>query len=89
MGEKCFEVDVRVTPKSSRKKVEWDDAGGLKVWVTAAPTDGEANEAVVEALAKQFRTPKSSIDIIRGGTSRNKRIRFLALTEEEAHAKLH
>ena len=70
-------VAVRLTPKASRNRVEGLQAeadGGvlLKVSVTAVPEDGKANAALVKLLAKEWRLPKSSIEILHGATDRRK-----------------
>jgi uncharacterized protein (TIGR00251 family) len=70
-------VAVRVTPKASRDKVDGlaDTAEGatvLKVAVTAPPEDGKANDAVVRLLAKTWKIPKTSLDVVSGATSRSK-----------------
>ncbi len=69
-------VDVRVTPRASRERIEADllpdGTWSLKVYVTCVPEDGKANAAVIAALAKALRLPKSAITITRGQTSRNK-----------------
>lgn len=70
---------VRVTPRGGRDAVEgWiTDAAGravLKVRVSAAPTDGSANAAVIALLAKALRRPKSSLRLVSGETARLKLI---------------
>lgn len=70
-------VAVRLTPKASRERIEGlaPEAGGgvaLKVSVTAVPEDGKANAALVKLLAKAWRVPKSSMDIVQGATDRRK-----------------
>ena len=68
-------IAVRVTPRSSRDAVEGvDDAGTLRVRVTAPPADGAANKAVIRLLAKTVGVPKGTVSIVRGGTSRHKRV---------------
>jgi len=72
-----LKVAVRLTPKASRDRVEGGQAeadGGmvLKVSVTAVPEDGKANAALIKLLAKQWRLPKSSIEIVHGATDRRK-----------------
>jgi len=72
-----LKVAVRLTPKASRDRVEGGQAeadGGvvLKVSVTAVPEDGKANAALVKLLAKEWRLPKSSIEIVHGATDRRK-----------------
>jgi uncharacterized protein (TIGR00251 family) len=70
-------VSVRLTPKASRERVEGlaaeaDGGVALKVSVTAVPEDGKANAALVKLLAKAWRVPKSSLDIVQGATDRRK-----------------
>lgn len=72
-------IAVRVTPRSSKPGIgEWragaDGREELEVRVSAAPTDGEANAAVIKLLAKALGVPKGSIAIVSGETSRHKRI---------------
>ncbi len=70
-------VAVRVTPKASADKVRGvvlDEAGvaWLQVAVTAVPEDGRANKAVVALLAKRWRVPKSTVEVVQGATDRRK-----------------
>ena len=65
-------LQLRVQPRARRSALERTDGGGLKAAVTAAPEDGKANAAVVALLAQAWRVPKSTIEIVRGGTAREK-----------------
>jgi hypothetical protein len=47
--------------------------GMLRVAVTAAPEKGKANKAIVGALSKVLEMPKSSIELVAGDTSPQKR----------------
>lgn len=72
-------LTVRVTPKGGRDAVDgWtqDEAGRpiLRVRVSAAPSDGAANAAVVALLARALRVPKSAVRIAAGETARVKRL---------------
>lgn len=78
------EVEVRVTPKSSRTKVEFGE--NIKVWVTEPPVDGQANDAVRKALAKALKVPPSAVELIRGHTSRTKAFRIAGLDEAQLTA---
>ena len=64
-------VNVRVVPRARVQKIV-ADGETLRVYTNAAPTDGEANAAVIKMLAKHFGVPKSCIIIIRGATSHDK-----------------
>ncbi len=68
---------VRLTPKASANRIDGvaEDAEGhglLRVSVTAVPEDGKANTALIKLLAKEWRLPKSAIEIVQGATDRRK-----------------
>ncbi len=75
-----MQIQVRVTPRSSRMKAEYRDSV-LYVWVMAAPTDGQANEAVRRYLADLLDLPPSRIELVRGQASRQK---VFAIEAEES-----
>ena len=86
-GSSSTLLTVRAQPKASKNAVEgWvvdaDGRPALKVRVTAAPSDGAANAAIVKTVAKALGTPKSAIEIISGETARLKRLRIAAPIEE-------
>ncbi len=56
---------VRVQPRASRDEVVGWDGVTLRVRVSAAPVDGEANEALVAFLARSFRVPRSAVTLVR------------------------
>ena len=62
---------LRVQPRARRTMLEFS-SNMLKALVTAPPEDGKANAAVVALLAGAWRLPKSSFDVIKGGTARQK-----------------
>lgn len=64
-------VSVKVIPRSSQHKVV-DQEDSLRIYVHASATDGKANKAVIELLAKYYSTAKSNISIVRGEKSREK-----------------
>ena len=66
-------IKLKIVPNSSRNELIIED-DFLKVKVTAQPIDNKANKALVEFLAKQFKIPKSYIEIIKGNTSKEKTI---------------
>lgn len=82
------EVDVRVVPRSSRNRIETLPDGSLKAWLHAPPTDGQANAALCESLAKALRIPKTEIRIVRGETSRTKRLRIEGLELSDLRKRL-
>ena len=85
-------IAIRVTPRSSKPGIGAWRAGAdgreeLEVRVAAAPTDGEANAAVIKLLAKELGVPKGSIEIVSGETSRHKRV-AVSLDEVDLRARL-
>jgi len=82
---------VRVTPRGGRDAVDgWAvDAAGrayLKVRVSAAAADGEANAALTAFLAKTLKRPKSSVRIVAGETARVKTLEIEDLDEAALEA---
>ena len=70
---------VHLTPNASRNEVTGVEkidgkAARLKVKVTKVPEKGKANKALCELLAKYFKLPKSSIEVISGSKSRTKSV---------------
>jgi uncharacterized protein (TIGR00251 family) len=73
-------VDVQVVPRASRTAVGPAAGGRLRVAVTAPPVDGEANAAVVDALAAAFGVRRSAVEIVRGERGRRKTVRIAGAT---------
>jgi uncharacterized protein (TIGR00251 family) len=46
----------------------------LLVRIAAAPRDGEANKELCAFLSRFFHVSKSSVEVVRGGTSRHKAV---------------
>ncbi|HTH15005.1 MAG TPA: DUF167 family protein [Magnetospirillum sp.] len=70
-------VQIRLTPKAARDRIdglaaEADGGTVLKVSVTSVPEDGKANAALIKLLSKQWRVPKSAMEIVQGATDRRK-----------------
>ena len=70
-------INIRVIPRAKKDELSLDDSReALKVRLTSAPVDNEANKALVKLLAKLFKIKKSSITITSGKKSRDKRVRI-------------
>jgi uncharacterized protein (TIGR00251 family) len=67
--------DILVTPRASREKVGPMVGDRLKVAVTAPPVEGEANAAVVAALARALGVARARVTLARGEGSRRKTVR--------------
>ena len=80
-------LPVRVTPRSSREHIELSEEV-VRVWVMAAPTDGQANEAVIRIVAKHLGIAKSRISVARGQASREKTLAIEGMDLAEVRIKL-
>ena len=77
---------LRVQPKAKRNAVLGEQAGALKVGVTAPPEDGRANEAVLALLREVFDLSRSQVVLLSGQTNRNKVVLVRGVTAEELAA---
>jgi hypothetical protein len=66
-------LSVRAQPGARRNAVVGEQAGSLKIAVTAPPDQGRANKALVEVLCAQLGLKKSCVELIAGPTSREKK----------------
>lgn len=66
-------IKVKIVPNSSKNDIIIEDEF-IKVKVTAQPIENKANKALVEFLSKKFKIPKTSIEILKGETSKEKTI---------------
>jgi uncharacterized protein (TIGR00251 family) len=70
------ELNIQIKPGSSRDQVEQLEDGTWMVRLKAKPVDGAANKALIELLSRAFDVPKSRISIVRGDSSRFKKVRI-------------
>ncbi len=81
-------LEVRVQPRSSRNQIVGEQAGSLKIKLTAPPVDGEANATLLEFLATYLQIPRRTISLVRGKTSRNKLVEIKGISPEELLLKI-
>ena len=67
-----MKYNIKIIPKSSQTEIIEQNDDFLKIKLKAVPEKGKANAELIKFLAKQFKTTKSNIQIIKGETSRNK-----------------
>jgi len=67
-----MKINITVKPNAKVSEVIKIDENNFKIKVDAPPSDGKANERLIEILAKHFKVSKSSIHIIKGLKSKNK-----------------
>jgi len=72
-------LTVRLTPKGGRDAIDGvermaDGRSVLKVRVRAAPSEGEANDALVRLMAKALGVAPRQVSLAAGATARIKRL---------------
>src|SRR5947208_9041479 len=81
-------LPVRAQPGARKAGVKGEQAGMLKLAVTAPPEDGRANEALVELLREVLGVKRSQVELLSGATSREKKFLIRGLTRDELAARL-
>lgn len=75
-------VKIKIVPNSSKNDLIIEDEF-IKVKVTAQPIENKANKALIEYLSKYFKLPKTSIEILKGDTSKEKTLLFATKDAEK------
>jgi len=86
-AEGCV-LPVRAQPGARKTGVVGEQAGALKVAVTAAPEQGKANKALAEALREALELKRSQVELLSGETSRDKRFLIRGVTRTELQARI-
>ncbi len=81
-------LELVVQPRASRTRAVGEHGGRLKVQLAAPPVDGEANEALVEFLARALGVRRAAVAILRGETGRRKTVRVAGVGAAAALAAL-
>lgn len=75
-------LPVKVVPRASKNAIVGWENEELKVKLNAVPEKGEANEELINFLAKTWKIPKSAFTIQSGETSRHKKLLIRGITLE-------
>lgn len=75
-------IKLKISPNASKNEIIKTDEM-VKVKVTAQPIENKANKALVEFLSKNFKVSKSSIEIVKGETSKEKTILFKNISSDK------
>ena len=72
-------LTVHLTPKGGRDAIDGietmsDNRAVLKIRVRAAPSEGEANAALIKLIARAVGVPPRDVSLVAGATARIKRL---------------
>jgi uncharacterized protein (TIGR00251 family) len=81
-------VSIRAQPGARRAGVLGEQAGALKLAVTAPPEDGRANVALIELLRDLLGVKRSQVKLHSGATWRNKKLLVRGVAKAELAARL-
>jgi uncharacterized protein (TIGR00251 family) len=81
-------LPVKAQPGARKAGVQGEQAGALKVAVTAPPEDGRANKALAGLLRDTLGLKRSQIELLSGATSRDKRFLIRGLTPAELRTRV-
>ena len=77
------DVSLKITmrliarPNSKKEKISADDKGNLLIAIKDRAVENQANSAILKAISKKLGVSKSSINLVRGGKSKNKQIQII------------
>ena len=81
-------LPVRAHPSARKNAVTGEQAGALKVSVTAPPEDGRANQAIVEVLREALGLKRSQVELVGGQSSRDKQFLIRGIAKDVLVAKV-
>ena len=81
-------MPIRLQPRAKRDEVVGERAGAIVIRVSAPPVDGKANAALCAFVARAAGVSRSSVEIVRGQTSRDKVVRVEGVTQQTVQAAL-
>lgn len=82
-------LPVRAHAGARQNAILGEREGALRVAVTAAPEKGKANSAIIAVLSKALGVSKSSLELIAGDTSPQKRFLIHGATVHSLAATLN
>ena len=75
-------ANIRISPNAKKNEIIKNETE-VKIKITAQPIDGKANKCLIEFLSKNFKIPKTQIEILKGETSKEKTILFKTSDSEK------
>ena len=75
-------LNLKISPNASKNEIIISE-DGIKVKITAQPVDGKANKALIEFLSKELKIPKTSIEVVKGTTHKEKTLLLKIFDEKK------
>jgi len=79
---------LHVVPRAAKDEIVGLYGNALKVRLSAPPSRGAANAALIDLLAERLDLPKHQLQIVSGQTSRRKRIAVRGVSLEVLESRL-
>ncbi len=86
-AEGCV-LPVRAQPGARRNALVGEQAGALKIAVTAPPDQGRANKALVDVLCDQLDLKKAQVELLSGHANRAKKFLLRGISAAAAAERL-
>jgi uncharacterized protein (TIGR00251 family) len=86
-AEGCV-LPVRAQPGARRAAILGEQAGALRVAVTAPAVEGRANKALLEVLRVTLGLKRSQVELLTGETNRAKRFLIRGLSRAELESRV-
>lgn len=88
-GKAGAALAVRVTTRASKNQIVGALSDGtIKIRIAATPTEGQANEELINYLSDVLGVAKSRIELVAGNAGRDKLISVLDIDAETLHNKI-
>jgi uncharacterized protein (TIGR00251 family) len=81
-------VAIYVQPRASKTELAGMHDGCVKIRLAAPPVDGEANDALVEFIARRIGMPKRNVRIVSGQAARRKVVEVEGADDQQVRSAL-
>ena len=76
-------ISVRVQPRAGRNKIQGVHDGCLKIYIAAAPVEGEATHQCLRFLAATLDIAPARVNLLSGAQSRSKVFQIIGMNAAE------
>jgi len=79
---------LNVKPRAARERLKLGSNDEFRLEIHAPPSEGQANDACVQFLARALRLPQACVVILSGAKARRKLLRITGHSAEETVARM-